>query len=48
MSLEEVERFLVKKALERHGGNAAVAAKALGLSRSGFYRRLQKHDLERR
>ena len=27
MSLEEVERFLVKKALERHGGNAALAAK---------------------
>jgi DNA-binding NtrC family response regulator len=48
MSLEEVERFLVKKALERHNGNAALAAKALGLSRSGFYRRLQKHDLERR
>ena len=48
MSLEEVERFLVRKALERHGGNAALAAKALGLSRSGFYRRLQKHDLERR
>ena len=48
MSLEDVERFLVKKALERHGGNAALAAKALGLSRSGFYRRLQKHELERR
>jgi DNA-binding NtrC family response regulator len=48
MSLEEVEGFLVKKALERHGGNAAVAAKALGLSRSGFYRRLQKHDVDRR
>jgi DNA-binding NtrC family response regulator len=48
MSLEDVERFLVQKALERHGGNAALAARALGLSRSGFYRRLQKHDLDRR
>jgi DNA-binding NtrC family response regulator len=48
MSLEDVERFLVQKALERHGGNAALAARALGLSRSGFYRRLQKHALDRR
>ena len=48
MSLEDVERSLVQKALERHGGNAALAARALGLSRSGFYRRLQKHALDRR
>jgi DNA-binding NtrC family response regulator len=48
MSLEDVERFLVEKALERHDGNAALAARALGLSRSGFYRRLQKHALDRR
>ena len=48
MSLEDVERFLMEKALERHDGNAALAARALGLSRSGFYRRLQKHALDRR
>jgi DNA-binding NtrC family response regulator len=45
MSLEDVERFLVEKALDRHAGNVAEAAKALGLSRSAMYRRLQKHGL---
>ncbi len=45
MSLEEVERFLIKKALARSEGNAKKAAEALGLSRSAFYRRLEKHGL---
>jgi DNA-binding NtrC family response regulator len=45
MSLEEVERFLVQKALARSGGNVSQAATALGLSRSGLYRRLKKHGL---
>ena len=45
MSLEEVERFLVQKALERFAGNVSQAAEFLGLSRSGLYRRLQKHGL---
>ena len=42
MSLEEVEAYLIKKALARAGGNARQAAEALGLSRSAFYRRLQQ------
>jgi DNA-binding NtrC family response regulator len=45
MSLEEVEAFLIKKALARHDGNARKAAEALGLSRSAFYRRLQQYGL---
>jgi DNA-binding NtrC family response regulator len=45
MSLEDVERFLIKKALERNDGNVTEAARALGLSRSAMYRRLQKHGL---
>jgi DNA-binding NtrC family response regulator len=44
MSLEDVEAFLIKKALARHG-SASKAAEALGLSRSAFYRRLQQHGL---
>ena len=46
MDLESVEAHLIRKALDRHDGNAVLAAKALGLSRSAFYRRLQKHRLE--
>jgi DNA-binding NtrC family response regulator len=45
LSLEEVEEFLIRKALERHGGNVSQAASALGLSRSALYRRLQRHGL---
>src|SRR5947208_2771424 len=45
MSLEEVETFLIKKALARNNGNARKAAESLGLSRSAFYRRLQQYGL---
>jgi DNA-binding NtrC family response regulator len=45
MSLEEVEAFLVQKALSRFGGNVSQAAKALGLSRSALYRRMQRYGL---
>jgi DNA-binding NtrC family response regulator len=45
MSLEEVEAFLIKKALARHQGNVSQAAHALGLSRSALYRRLQRYGL---
>jgi DNA-binding NtrC family response regulator len=45
MSLEDVERLLITKALDRHGGSVSLAAKALGLSRSALYRRLERHGL---
>jgi len=45
MSLEDAERLLVKKALERYAGSVSEAAKGLGLSRSALYRRLEKYGL---
>jgi DNA-binding NtrC family response regulator len=45
MSLEEVEAFLIKKALARYQGNVSQAAGALGLSRSALYRRIQRYGL---
>jgi DNA-binding NtrC family response regulator len=45
MSLEEVEGFLIRKAMARHDGNVSQAARALGLSRSALYRRLQHFGL---
>src|SRR5271170_1215590 len=45
MGLEEVEKVLIQKALARYGGNVSHASKALGLSRSALYRRLQKYSL---
>jgi DNA-binding NtrC family response regulator len=45
MSLEEVEAFLIKKALGRYDGNVRRAADALGLSRSALYRRIERYQL---
>jgi DNA-binding NtrC family response regulator len=45
LTLEEVEKILMQKALRRHEGNVSRAAEALGISRSAFYRRLQKYGL---
>lgn len=45
MSLDEVERFLIRQTLLRCDGNAMKAAEQLGLSRSAFYRRLEKYGL---
>jgi DNA-binding NtrC family response regulator len=45
MTLDEVERYVIKRALARYQGNVSRAADALGLSRSALYRRLQQHGL---
>ena len=40
MTLEQVERYLIERALAAQGGNVSEAARVLGLSRSALYRRL--------
>jgi DNA-binding NtrC family response regulator len=45
MTLADVERHVIRRALERYEGNVSRAADALGLSRSALYRRLQQYDL---
>jgi DNA-binding NtrC family response regulator len=45
MPLEDVEAFLIKKALARYG-SVTEAAEALGLSRSALYRRLERYGIE--
>ena len=45
LTLDEVERVLIQKALERYGGNVSETAKALGVSRSALYRRIERHAL---
>jgi DNA-binding NtrC family response regulator len=44
-SLEALEREAIRQALARNDGNVSLAAKALGLSRSALYRRLQRYGL---
>lgn len=46
LPLEEAEQILIRKALARHGGNVSHAARALGLSRSALYRRLEHFRIE--
>jgi DNA-binding NtrC family response regulator len=47
ITLEEAERYLIDRALERASGNVNDAARELGLSRSALYRRLQRFDPRR-
>jgi DNA-binding NtrC family response regulator len=46
LTLQEAERLMIEKALERHGGNVSRAAESLGVSRSALYRRLKSLEIE--
>ncbi len=45
LNLHDIEKLLVQKAIEKHGGNISKAAKELGLTRAALYRRLEKFNL---
>jgi DNA-binding NtrC family response regulator len=45
MNLEETEKMLIRKVVEKHGGNISKAAKELGLTRASLYRRIEKHGI---
>src|SRR5258708_33351345 len=47
MTLEDIEKLLIKKALNRYGGKARRAAQALGLSRGTFYPRAEPQRVGR-
>ncbi|HNF87647.1 MAG TPA: sigma-54 dependent transcriptional regulator, partial [bacterium] len=44
-NLEEIEKALIRKVIEKHNGNISQAAKELGLTRTSLYRRLEKHGI---
>lgn len=46
LDLEQLERDLVLKALERTGQNKSKAARLLGLTRAQLYSRIEKHGLQ--
>lgn len=45
LNLQNIEKILIQKALEKHEGNISKAAKELGLTRAALYRRLEKFNL---
>ncbi len=48
MTLDAAEQFLIRRALERAGGNVTEAARTLGVSRSALYRRLASFGITAR
>jgi len=45
MSLDELEKAAIEKALKRHGGNLSDVARQLGIGRSTLYRKLDQYGL---
>ncbi len=45
MPLDEMEKMMVNKAIEKHKGNISRAATELGLTRAALYRRIEKFGL---
>lgn len=44
-NLNEVEKMVIRKVIQKHGGNISKAAKELGLTRTSLYRRMEKYDI---
>ena len=48
LRLDELEAWAIERALERHGGSRAAAARALGIGRATLYRKLAEHGVATR
>jgi transcriptional regulator with PAS, ATPase and Fis domain len=46
MTLEQMERWAVRRAMDQSDGDISRAAEALGLSRAALYRRIEKYQIE--
>lgn len=44
-NLETTEKMLIRKVIDKHGGNISKAAKELGITRASLYRRIEKYEL---
>jgi len=45
LNLEDTEKILIRKVIDKHGGNITKAARELGLTRASLYRRIEKYEL---
>ncbi len=46
ISLDEVEREIIRYALEKHNGNQSQTARYLGITRSALIYRMEKHEVD--
>jgi transcriptional regulator of acetoin/glycerol metabolism len=46
MTIEQMERWAVRRAMDQSDGDISKAADALGLSRAALYRRIEKYQIE--
>ena len=46
LSLDEVEKEMIRKALERHHGKRKSAAKDLNISERTLYRKIKEYELD--
>ena len=44
-NIEQVEKMLIRKVLDKNSGNISKSAKELGLTRAALYRRLEKYGI---
>jgi len=45
LNLDDLEKWAIETAVQKHKGNISYAAKELGLSRGSMYRRMEKYDI---
>ena len=46
MTLDEIERWAIRRALARTDGDISKTAQHLGISRAALYRRLEKYQMQ--
>ena len=46
LSVDDIERELIRESISRHRGNISETARALGLTRRGLYLKLRRLGLE--
>jgi transcriptional regulator of acetoin/glycerol metabolism len=46
MTLDDMEKAMIVKAMKHYDGNISKVAEALGLSRAALYRRFEKYEIK--
>jgi DNA-binding NtrC family response regulator len=46
LKLDEVEKYCIQQAMQKHQGNVSKAARELNINRNTLYRKMEKYDLQ--